>query len=252
MKLELKGPSIEFGGPLKLLQELQKRVMALLGGHGPTVSVSTTEIVVGYRLRVPDAPAGMFVMRNIAVRTDVHVPFGEKPVTVVVAFASREQPFALTVSGFGGGGYAAVEIAGTTPSKLELSLEFGALLAVDFVIAKAEVHALGGARFLHNADGSTQLDAFIRIGGSVQLLGLITVSVELRVILTFTDPPPSLTGRASLVIELDLTLYSETVTVDSGTFELIGGSAPGGQPSPALVADATRQGAWDSYWEAFA
>jgi hypothetical protein len=255
MKLELKGLSIEFGGELKLLQELQNKVMALLGGHGPTISVSTAEIVVGYRLRVPDAPAGMFVMRNIAVRTEVHVPFAEKPVTVVVAFASREQPFALTVSGFGGGGYAAVEIAGTTPAKLELSLEFGAMLAVDFVIAKAEVHALGGARFVHDAgNGTTALEAFIRIGGSVRLLGLITVSVELRVTLTFADPPPKLTGRASLVIELDLTLYSETVTVDSGTFCLIGGSAPAGRLTPAgAVADETgRQEAWEGYWEAFA
>jgi hypothetical protein len=193
-------------------------------------------------------------MRNIAVRTEVHVPFAEKPVTVVVAFASREQPFALTVSGFGGGGYAAIEIAGTTPSKLELSLEFGAMLAVDFVVAKAEVHALGGARFVTAADGTTQVEAFIRIGGSVQLLGFVTVSVELRVTLTFVDPPPKLTGRASLVIELDLTLFSETVTVDSGTFDLIGGTAPVGRPSPALAAadDATRRDAWDRYWAAFA
>lgn len=254
MKLELKGLHIEFGGQLKLLQELQRRVMALLGGHGPSISVSTVEIGIGYRLHIPDAPAGMFVMRNVAVRTEVHVPFAEKPVRVVVAFASREQPFSLTVSGFGGGGYAAVEIAGSTPSKLELSLEFGALLAVDFVVAKAEVHALGGARFLRDADGTTELEAFIRIGGSVQLLGLVTVSIELRVSLSFADPPPKLTGRASLVIELDLTLYSETVTVDSGTFVLIGGTAPARSPSPGLAgADrAARQKAWESYWEAFA
>ncbi|GAA1651677.1 hypothetical protein ACFQY4_20015 [Catellatospora bangladeshensis] len=254
MKLELTGFGIEFGGELKLLQELQKRVMSVLGGHGPTVSVSSSEIVVGYQLRLPDAPAGMFVMRNIAVLAAVHVPFAQNPVRVVVGFASREQPFALTVSGFGGGGYVAVEIVGDTPSKLELSMEFGAMIALDFVVAQAEVHALGGVRFVHRADGSTALEAFIRIGGSVRLLGLVTVSVDLRVNLTFSDPPPRLTGRASLVIELDLTLYSETVTVDSGQFELIGGAAPAAPPDEALPAedDAARQKAWENYWEAFA
>lgn len=255
--MELKGLGITFGGKLKLLQELQKRVMALLGGHGPTISVSTSHIAVEYRLRVPDAPAGMFVMRNIAVRAEVRVPFADKPVTVAVGFASREQPFALTVSGFGGGGYAAVEIAGDEPSKLELSLEFGAMLAVDFVIAKAEVHALGGVRFVRAAGDTTELEAFIRIGGSVQLLGLVTISIELRVCLAFADPPPRLTGRASLVVELDLTLYSESVTVDSGTFELIGGSArdplpPRIQAAADAVEDAARQEAWESYWKAFA
>jgi hypothetical protein len=252
MRLEPKGLSIEFGGKLKLLQELQKKVMQLLSGNGPTIRASATEIVVGYQLRIPDAPAGMFVMRNIAVRTEVCVPFAKDPVSVVVGFASREQPFSLTVSGFGGGGYAAVEIAGGIPSKLELSLEFGAAVAVDFVIAKAEVHALGGVRFVRDADGTMDLEAFIRIGGSVQLLGLVTVSIELRVALTFTDPPPRLTGRASLVIELDLTLYSDRVTVDSGEFVLVGGSAPSAAIAADITDDAARQEAWDRYWRAFA
>jgi hypothetical protein len=255
MTLAIDGLNIQFVGALRLLQELQARVMTLLGNSGPTVSVSTTELVVGYVLRIPDAPAGMFVMRNIAVRTEVHVPFATDPVRVVVGFASREQPFGLTVSGFGGGGYVALEIAGDKPSRLELSLEFGAMVALDFVVAKAEVHAFGGVRFVSQASGLTVMEAFIRIGGSAQLLGLITISIELRVALTFVhDPPqePRLTGRASIVIELDLTLYSETVTVDSGTYELIGGSSPLGTSLGAGTSDTARQAAWEDYWKAFA
>jgi hypothetical protein len=255
MTLEPETPYIEFLGPLKLLQELQTQAMKLLGARGPNVNVSPSEIVASYELRVPDAPAGMFVMRNVAVRTEVHIPFAEKPVRVVVGFASREQPFSLTISGFGGGGYAAVEIAGDSASKLELSLEFGAMVALDFVIAKAEVHALGGVRFVRDSVGGTILEAYLRIGGSVQLLGLITISVELRVTLRYSDhPEPMLAGEASLVIELDLTLFSETVTVRSGTYELIGGRAPIGAPGLALVLEdvtAAQLDAWETYWKAF-
>ena len=192
MKLELVKPDIQFLGPLKLLQELQTKVMALLGNSGPNVRVSTSEIIVSYQLRIPDAPAGMFVMRNIAVLTEVHVPFAQDPVRVIVGFASREQPFGLTVLGLGGGGYFALEIAGDTASKLELSLEFGAMVALNFVVAKAEVHALGGVRFISDAASGTVLEAYVRIGGSVQLLGLITISVELRV--TLGSPPTLLPG----------------------------------------------------------
>jgi hypothetical protein len=250
----LNGMGVEFAGPLKLLQELQSQLEALIGVRGPTSSVSTSGVTVGYEVGIPKAAAGMFVLQNVTGRVKVTVPFVEKPVTVALGFASREHPFALTVSAFGGGGYADVEIAGTNEPRVEISLEFGAMLAVDFVVAKAEVHALGGVRFLRHPDGHVELEAFIRIGGSVELLGLISVSVELRVSLTYLDDPPRLFGRATLVIELDLTLYSETVTVDSGTFELIGGGAPARRLERLTMAERSASGfeAWQRYRKAFA
>ncbi|MFI9587037.1 hypothetical protein ACIHCQ_35655 [Streptomyces sp. NPDC052236] len=248
------GLKIEFKGALKLLQELQSQLESLIGVRGPTSSVSTSGVTVGYEVGIPKAAAGMFVLQNVTGRVQVTVPFVEKPVTVALGFASREHPFALAVSAFGGGGYADIEMAGTNEPRMEISLEFGAMLAIDFVVARAEVHALGGVRFQHYPDGHVELEAFIRIGGSVQLLGLITVSVELRVSLTYLDDPPRLFGRATVVIELDLTLYSETATIDSGTFELIGGSAPARQMRNLTVAERDASGfeAWQRYRKAFA
>jgi hypothetical protein len=249
----LEGLGIEFAGPLKLLQELQSQLEALIGVRGPTAGVSTSGVTVGYEVGIPKAAAGVFVLQNVTGRVKVTVPFVEKPVSVALGFASREHPFALTVSAFGGGGYADVEIAGTNEPRVEISLEFGAMLAVDFVVAKAEVHALGGARFQRHTSGHVELEAFIRIGGSVELLGLVSVSIELRVALTYLDDPPRLFGRATLVIELDLTLYSETVTVDSGTFELIGGGAPTRRLEGLTAAERSASGfeAWQRYRKAF-
>ncbi|MEU1008592.1 hypothetical protein [Streptomyces sp. NPDC005890] len=253
--LALDAPEIAFSGPLKLLQELQRKLEALLGG-GLTCRVSPTGVTVGYEITLPRAAAGMFVMQNVAARLAVTVPYAEKPVTVALGFASREHPFALSVTGFSGGGYASVEIAGAGEPRVEISMEFGAMVAVDFVVARAEVHALGGVRFVRRADGALELEAFIRIGGSVRLLGLVTVSVELRVALLFRDDGrPKLTGRATLVLELDLTLYSQTVTVDSGTFELVGGTDPAQAtlaPEAAEARSAAAFEAWEQYRKAFA
>ena len=69
------------------------------------------------------------------------------------------------------------------------------------------------------------------------------------------DGPPKLAGEASLVIELDLTLFSHTVTVSSGTYELIGGDGffplVGSAPAPEAYEAAQRE-VWDNYWRAFA
>ncbi|MEU5398211.1 hypothetical protein ABZ348_02775 [Streptomyces sp. NPDC005963] len=251
--LALNTPEIEFHGPLKLLQKLQRMLEPLLS-DGLTSRVSTNGITVGYEITLPKAAAGAFILQHVAARLAVTIPYEEKPVTVVLGFASREHPFALSVTGFTGGGYATVEIAGAGDPKVEICMEFGAMLAVDFVVARAEVHALGGVRFLRRSDGSLELEAFVRIGGSVRLLGLVTVSIELRVSLLFRDGPPRLLGRATLVIELDLTLYSGSVTIDSGTFELVGGRDERAPEVPAMARNRSAAAftAWEQYRRAFA
>ncbi|WP_159039128.1 hypothetical protein [Streptomyces sp. JHA19] len=253
-ELALVTPTIGFHGPLTLLQKLQDLLKPLLG-TGLTNRVSNTGIAVGYEVALPTAAAGAFVLRHVTARFAVTVPYEEKPVSVVLGFASREHPFAVSVTGFTGGGYATVEVAGAGDPKVEICIEFGAMLAVDFVVARAEVHALGGVRFLRRSNGSLELEAFVRIGGSVRLLGLVTVSIELRVSLIFRDyPTPRLLGRATLVIELDLTLYSGSVTIDSGTFELVGGRAERAPETPELARDrsAAAFAAWEQYRKAFA
>ena len=129
----------------------------------------------------------------------------------------------------GGGGYVDLQLGknGTKLSRFEASMEFGATVAIDFVIASAEVHALGGVRFVtqDTAGGETiMLDAFIRIGGSVEVFGLISVSIELLVLLSYQADHNRLVGHATLVIDVDLTLFSESVTLDSGDWVLVGSS----------------------------
>jgi hypothetical protein len=248
---------VTFAGALELLKDLQDKVQEAIGQRAdrPTITTAPDKISAGYGFSLPEVAPGMFVLRNVATRVGVDVPFNGKPVTVSVGFASRDNPFSLTIMAFGGGGYIDVQIGGQGDlTQLEASLEFGAMVAISFVIGRAEVHAFGGIRYLQRPDGSVGLEGYIRIGGSVNVLGLVSVSVELRVTLTLELPPPKLVGRAMLVIEIDLTLYATSVTLDSGEYVLVGGDDARldrrvGQP--VLDLDAGLR-AWREYRQAFA
>ncbi|NUK75696.1 hypothetical protein HRW22_33080, partial [Streptomyces lunaelactis] len=244
-RLEVNGVSAEFMGLLKLLKDLQEKVA--LGDSAPIVTVSEQGATAQYAVAVTEVATGGFLLRNIAFRAGVNVPFDGTPVSVTLGFATRENPFNLSVLLFGGGGYIDVRIDKDGLQRLEASLEFGAAFAVDFIVATGEVHALGGVRYaMERGQNGTlvSLTGFIRIGGSVEVLGLVSVSIELRVTLTYNPDRNQMTGRATLVIEIDLILYSDSVEIDSGEWVLAGKEG-----APAL--DDSGLTAWIDYRKAF-
>ena len=109
---------------------------------------------------------------------------------------------------------------------------------------------MGGIRYALLPDRSVTLTGFLRIGGSVELLGLVSVSVELRVELNYQEEGNRLVGRARLVIEIDLTLYSDSIELDSGDWVIAGGT--GQLAAPAALFDAAMGlDEWARYRKAF-
>ena len=223
-QVDVQGVDATFLGELQLLEELQEKVD--LGGAAPHLESTTTGVIARYSLPLPPVSAGAFVLRNVLLSAAIEVPFDGRPVTVSLGFASRTNRFALTVLMFGGGGYIDLALDHTGLRRLELALEFGALVAVNFGVASAEVHALGGVTFALAADGSVAVSGYLRIGGCVEILGLVSVSIELSIALTYRSDTKALVGRATLVVEVDLTLWSDSFELDTGEWVLAGGSAP--------------------------
>ncbi|MEU7386720.1 hypothetical protein [Streptomyces tanashiensis] len=249
--IALKDTEVEFLGVLQLLQELGEAVD--LADLDPEIEVSPDKLVASYSLPLPSVTAGAFVMANLEVSTEIAVPFDGKPVSVAFGFASRENPFTLTVLMFGGRGYLELELDHRGLRRLEAALEFGAMLAVDFVVARGEVHAFGGIRF-ELTDGEVTLTGYLRIGGCVEVLGLISVSVELCISLAYQSATKALVGRATLVIEVDFTLFSASVELDSGTWTLAGGGSadPADPAPPGPPAPDEGLARWRAYQAAFA
>lgn len=226
--LDVSGPDVTFFGLLLLLKKLQDAVD--LGGSGPTIDASSKGVKASYDLPVPDVTTGGFQLTGLTFHAVIDVPFDDRPVTVALAFASREDPFNVSVLALGGGGYVDVLLDRTGLRRLELALEFGASIEVDFVVASGEVHAMGGVRMI-KAGERFALTGYLRFGGSVEVLGLISVSIELVLTLTYDDVDNRMVGRGTLVLELDLALWSDSVELDTGPWVLAG------DDTPAVTAD---------------
>jgi hypothetical protein len=100
-------------------------------------------------------------------------------------------------------------------------------------------------------DGS--LTGYLRIGGEVSVLGLISASIELRMELTYEFGSGKVVGRATLTIEVKIIFF--TISVELTCERKFAGS--NGDPSFAqLMEPFLLNGAnvrpWDDYCMAFA
>src|SRR5204862_159082 len=125
---------IKFVGILEFVNKLQSFIpsdgfkdppsIELLGPPDPGVNV-------GFSLGLPTIGVGVMTMQNVSLSALFYLPFGAKPMNFRFAFCERQQPFILTVSLFGGGGFFAIKIGLDGVEDLEASLEFGASIALN-------------------------------------------------------------------------------------------------------------------------
>ncbi|MFJ3811741.1 hypothetical protein ACIPWE_35950 [Streptomyces sp. NPDC090073] len=205
----------ELGGDLKFLRTIAQDILKSLGG-GPRIEASSTQIKSTYSVCIPKVPLLVFTAQNLLLQSGVTLPLTDQPITIDFAFGTRERPFLVTVAGFGGGGYLELGVsAGGSGAGLRRfvgGIEFGAALAMDFGVASGEVHAFGGVVCTMRG-GATEITGYLRVGGSIRVLGLIGVSIELTMSLTYNSATNELSGSARLVITVDLTFWSTSVTL---------------------------------------
>lgn len=276
---------VKFVGALKYLAELAKyasalssassalalsdpaaqRAMVTLVDTGPLkIDVTGAGVSASLTIAIPDLTIGVFSLRNMSFFAGLTLPFNGDPVVLDFSFCSREQPFELMVMGMGGGGYVALSFDTKGLRSVEISLEFG--IGTSFGIggiASGMVEIKGGLRILMERvtitvngqpqDGQKlQLTVFIRIHGSIDILGLITCTLTFYLELTYETGPKSsgvgeydkLTGTATLTIEIEILFFTIPVNL-TVTKELAG-------KDPTFVDAMPLQSDWDAYCAAFA
>jgi hypothetical protein len=169
-------------------------------------------------------------LQNMSLGVKLVVPFTGNPARVRFNFCEREQPFLLTIFAIGGGGFFAIEIGLDGVERLEAALEFGASLALDIGVASGEVHIMGGIYFEMEKVGQPEetvaLTSYIRMGGSLEILGIITLSIEFYLGMTFQKPPNELWGQATLTVKIEILFFSASVEL-SVERRLAGGEGGG-------------------------
>lgn len=212
MDVDVQFNEIKFVGPLSFVETLRDLIPLDGFSDPPALDISPQGIDASFSVGLPTIAVGVLNISNISLGAGFTVPFIGQPLSVRFNFCTREQPFLLTVYMFGGGGFMGVTIDPNGVQILEASFEFGASLSIDLGVASGGVEVMAGIYFRMEQDAAS-LTGYFRLGGHVDVLGLITASLELYLELRYEFQSGKCVGMAQLTIEISVFIFSGSVTV---------------------------------------
>jgi len=231
VKVDLnKSKPIEFVGALSFVNNLQSLIPSTgFSDDGPYIELSSKAVKAGFNLSVPDVEVGVFMISNITLGAYVNLPFNGDELTFGFNFCKRENPFMLTVSCFGGGGYFMMVTTLKGLKSCEAAFEFGAAISMNLGVASGGVSVMGGFYFKFEIVSPTQeeltLTGYLRINGNLSVLGIITLSLEFYLALTavYVDKAigpgqkvkkvEKMEGVAILKVKVEVLFFSKTVSI---------------------------------------
>lgn len=207
---------LEFVGPLSFVETLKDLIPLDGFSDPPAIDVSAEGIKASFSVAIPSVSVGVFSIKNISFSAGFHIPFIGPPLSVNFAFCTKENPFILTVMMFGGGGFFGITLDPAGIQSLEAAFEFGASLSVDFGVASGGVEVMAGVYFkmtLIDGEESLLLNGYLRIKGYVDVLGLISCTITLKMELIYESSSGKCIGRATLIIEVEVLCFSASVEI---------------------------------------
>jgi hypothetical protein len=248
--------AVTFGGPLEFVNTLRQYIPSNGFSDPPSLVVTPSGISASYSLNLPAIEVGVFALSNVGLGAGFSLPFDSNPAVVDFKFSTREHPFSLAVSLLGGGGFVGIGISSSGVREVEAALEFGAVVAIDLVVASGSVEVKAGIYF-HWIEpsppppdqGSVELAGYVRIYGELCVLSLISVALTFNLQLGYQkkdDGTSSVYGEAELTVEIDILMFSQSVSVRCRR-EFSGGPA-----DPKFIDQIPTQQIWSDYCDAFA
>ncbi|MGI8573779.1 MAG: hypothetical protein ACR2MA_00225 [Egibacteraceae bacterium] len=241
------GFDLRFDGPLEFINTLKDVLPADGFSDPPAIEVTPAGISAGYTLGIPTVGVGIFSLQNLSLSAALAVPFAAQPASVRFAISAREAPFLVTVGPFGGGGFFALEVSANGVEAIEASIEFGGSISLNLGVASGGVTVMAGIYFGRTGDVTT-LTGYLRCGGYLSVLGLISISIEFYLAFTYRDKGggrSEIWGQATVSVCVQIACFSTSVKL-SLERRFAGAS---GDPS---FADCVEPDDWEQYCLAFA
>ncbi|UGT55182.1 hypothetical protein [Nocardia asteroides] len=200
--------AVTFIGDLAFVNDLASLLRSAKGG--PSVDVTPAGVSARLTLAVPEFGLGVFSLSNLAVSIGVHLYFSSRPLELEFALSSRQHPFLMSYALFGGGGHFSLSAKSDGTFDVEAAFEIGAAASINLVVAQGKAQVMLGVVFATRAD-AVELGGYLRIFGSLEILGLVTISVDFQLSLTYAAP--NATARASLTVFVRVLGFSKSVTI---------------------------------------
>ncbi len=252
-------------GSLSFVNSLQNVIKSNQFESGPFIDITENGIVAGYNFPVPNLEVGIFALSNMMLGVKLTLPFSKDPLKFGFNFCTRENPFKLMVSCFGGGGFFMMETTMQGLTRLDAAFEFGAGVSLNVGVASGSVEVMGGVYYTliiktvgENQVKTQSFSAYIRMTGRLSIIGLIKVTLEFYLELRYEElgqktTPEGLTisagsrlvGSATLSVKVEILFFSKTVKVT------ISRTLAGNDADPKFE-DTYKLDHWQSYCAAFA
>ena len=248
--VDVKLETVEFTGILEFVNSLKTYIPLSGFSDGPMIDLVQAPkpgVDVGFQMGLPTLSVGVASLQNVTLGASLYLPFGKDPLNFRFAFCERQQPFTLTVSLFGGGGFFGLDVGLHSVVRVEAAIEFGASVALNLGVAKGEASIMAGFYF-QKAGADFTLTGYFRASGSLSVIGIITVSLVFYLGLTYESKGSQphagmLWGQAKLTVKVEIAFFSKSVSVSMER------EFAGSDPSFRELVSPT---AWSEYCDAFA
>lgn len=273
--LQVEIGDVVFGDALAFLSNMA-RFLSFGSGSGPILDIDARSITTGFNLAVPEISIGAVALTGLNTRVAINLPFGADPVRFSLAFSSPDDPFAVVIMGIGGGGWFGMDLGLEGVEYLNIGAAIKASLEIDLGVASGGVSCTIGMQYEITGRGDAaiiELTAFVCVKGRVEVLGIVSISIEICVGLTAELPAPGerikLTGKATCTVKVKVCGIKKTVkiqmkrSVTGGVMPEIPGVSSSSarrtaiegaatEITPITFADVMTQSDWDTWCGAFA
>ncbi len=230
---------VEFRGALAFLAKLQELIPADGMSDPPSLTVDSSGVKVGLSVAIPSVTVGVLSLTNMKFGAGLRLPFTGDPVTLRINFCSRNDPFMGAVWIFGLTGFFAVEMNGKEGlSSVEVQIEFGGMWSIDIGVASGSVKLVAGFYFRYGVTDDSAgkkvifLEGYIKVHGSVQVLGIVTVSILVKLALSYSSLDDIVWGEAMVQLKVEVLFFE--VSVEWKCRKELSGSSHGGSGSAWL------------------